>query len=54
MTDRILMIEDDARLAAMVAEYLGATGFEVTLAPRAERGLALAGRGPLPGSCCWT
>jgi DNA-binding response OmpR family regulator len=41
MSDRILMIEDDAHLAAMVAEYLAASGFEVTIAPRAERGLAL-------------
>lgn len=45
VTDRILMIEDDARLAAMVSEYLGAAGVEVTVADRAERGLALLGRG---------
>ena len=41
MADRILMIEDDAHLAAMVSEYLAGNGFEVTVAPRAERGLAL-------------
>ena len=42
MSDRILMIEDDAPLAAMVAEYLAASGgFEVTIASRGERGLAL-------------
>jgi two-component system phosphate regulon response regulator OmpR len=46
VTDRILMIEDDARLAAMVAEYLGAAGVEVTVAERAEKGLALLGRSP--------
>ena len=45
MTDRILMIEDDRHLAAMVSEYLGANGFEVTVAPRAERGLSLLAAG---------
>lgn len=30
MLERILMIEDDENLAEMVAEYLGAVGFEVT------------------------
>jgi DNA-binding response OmpR family regulator len=45
MADRILMIEDDEHLAAMVSEYLSASGFEVTVAPRAERGLALVASG---------
>jgi two-component system phosphate regulon response regulator OmpR len=45
MTDRILMIEDDEHLAAMVSEYLGANGFEVTVAQRAERGLSLLAAG---------
>src|SRR6186997_732112 len=45
MADRILMIEDDAHLAAMVSEYLAANGFEVTVAPRGERGLALLAGG---------
>ena len=45
MADRILMIEDDAHLAAMVSEYLAANGFEVTVAPRAERGLSLLAGG---------
>ncbi len=31
MTARILMIEDDARLAAMVADYLGKSDFRVTV-----------------------
>ncbi|HSF48012.1 MAG TPA: response regulator transcription factor [Burkholderiales bacterium] len=31
MTGRLLMIEDDARLAAMVADYLGGAGFRVTV-----------------------
>ena len=35
---RILMIEDDARLAAMVADYLRAAGFEVTHAEDAAGG----------------
>ena len=36
MTERILLIEDDARLAAMVAEYLGDAGLRVTIAPSGE------------------
>jgi DNA-binding response OmpR family regulator len=43
---RILMVEDDARLAAMVAEYLAPHGFEVTVATTAARGLGLAERAP--------
>jgi DNA-binding response OmpR family regulator len=39
------MVEDDERLAAMVAEYLTPHGFEVTVAPTAARGLAQAERG---------
>jgi two-component system, OmpR family, phosphate regulon response regulator OmpR len=30
---RVLIVEDDARLAAMVSEYLGEAGFKVTVAP---------------------
>jgi two-component system phosphate regulon response regulator OmpR len=45
VADRVLMIEDDSRLAAMVTEYLAAGGLEVTVAPRADRGLALLARG---------
>ena len=33
---RLLMIEDDARLAAMVREYLGPSGFEVAQAADGE------------------
>ena len=36
----LLMIEDDERLAGMVADYLSASGFEVSHAPDAQRGLA--------------
>ena len=39
MTSRLLMIEDDRRLARMVAEYLGQSGFEVAHAPDGEKGL---------------
>lgn len=39
MTPRLLMIEDDRRLAQMVAEYLGQSGFEVAHAPDGEQGL---------------
>lgn len=45
MTDRVLMIEDDRRLAEMVREYLGAAGIEVTPRPTAAAGLDLARRG---------
>jgi DNA-binding response OmpR family regulator len=40
MTQRILLIEDDARLAAMVADYLGAAGYRVVTAATGEAGLA--------------
>jgi DNA-binding response OmpR family regulator len=41
MTQRLLMIEDDQRLAGMVATYLGQNGFEVRLAANGQDGLAL-------------
>jgi len=40
MSQPLLMIEDDARLAGMVQEYLGQSGFAVSHAPTAEAGLA--------------
>jgi DNA-binding response OmpR family regulator len=40
MSTPLLMIEDDHRLAAMVKDYLGQSGFEVTVAATAEAGLA--------------
>ena len=46
MTDRILLIEDDARLAEMLATYLGGTGFHVTVASKGATGLALESREP--------
>lgn len=33
MSDRILLVEDDPRLAEMLSEYLGQAGFRVTVAP---------------------
>lgn len=39
-TQHLLMIEDDARLAGMVSEYLKQSGFAVTHLPNGEAGLA--------------
>ena len=44
MTDRILLIEDDPRLAEMVKNYLGEAGFAVTVAPLGMAGIALEAR----------
>jgi DNA-binding response OmpR family regulator len=41
MTRKILLIEDDARLAGMVRDYLGDSGFDVTIAGTGGEGLAL-------------
>ncbi len=40
MTSHLLMIEDDARLAQMVAEYLGQSGMQVTHRADGDSGLA--------------
>jgi len=45
VVERILMIEDDENLAAMLGEYLGDLGFEVTAHADAESGLAALRRG---------
>ena len=39
MTDRILLIEDDPRLADLVKDYLATAGFSVSLAPTGRQGL---------------
>lgn len=39
MSQHLLMIEDDARLAQMVGEYLGSSGFVVSHVPNAQAGL---------------
>jgi DNA-binding response OmpR family regulator len=44
VSNRLLLIEDDTRLAEMVQDYLGAAGFRVERAANAARGLALAAR----------
>jgi DNA-binding response OmpR family regulator len=45
--ERVLLIEDDSRLAAMVDEYLGKAGFRVLHADNGARGLALHEREPV-------
>lgn len=44
MADRILVIDDDARLARMLAEYLGQQGFEVRVRGDARSGLEAAAK----------
>src|SRR6185503_11108719 len=44
--DRILLIEDDTRLAEMVRDYLGEAGFRVTRAADGAAGLSLHSREP--------
>jgi len=44
MSARILLVEDDPRLAAMVAEYLGNAGYRMTVAPTGAAGLAELGQ----------
>jgi DNA-binding response OmpR family regulator len=51
MSQNLLMIEDDARLAKMVVEYLGQSGFVVNHAGDGQTGLAAlhaSGATPLP------
>jgi two-component system phosphate regulon response regulator OmpR len=42
MTERILVVEDDPRLADMLLEYLGQAGFHVTVAPSGRTALERA------------
>ena len=44
--NRILLIEDDTRLAGMVRDYLGESGFRVSVAPNGTAGIAQAAREP--------
>ena len=46
MPERILLIEDDARLAEMVSEYLGEAGFRVSVAAEGRLGLERLAREP--------
>jgi len=41
---RVLLVEDDARLAGMVSEYLGAAGFRIVVAPSGTAALELLAR----------
>lgn len=41
MTDYVLLIEDDSRLAQMVADYLGENSFDVTIAGTGVEGIDL-------------
>jgi len=47
VAERVLLIEDDSRLAGMVGEYLGKAGFHVIHAENGTRGLALHDREPV-------
>ena len=44
MSNALLLIEDDPRLAGMVQSYLGGSGFTVTIAPSGAEGLGLVDR----------
>jgi len=46
VAERILLIDDDSRLAAMVSEYLGAAGYRVTIASDGMHGLEQLGSAP--------
>lgn len=46
MSERLLLIEDDERLAAMVGEYLGRAGYAVEVAAGGAAGLARLAREP--------
>jgi two-component system phosphate regulon response regulator OmpR len=44
VSDRVLLIEDDPRLAEMVKSYLGEAGYHVTIAPKGATGIGLHAR----------
>ncbi|WP_187968360.1 response regulator [Aquibium microcysteis] len=46
MADHVLIVDDDTRLSAMLAEYLTGNGFRVTTAAAALEGIAEIGRRP--------
>ena len=41
MSDTILLVEDDNRLAGMVSDYLGENGFDVIIAENGVKGIDL-------------
>ena len=46
MAERILLIDDDSRLAAMVSEYLGGAGYRVSVAAAGGAGMRMLEREP--------
>ena len=46
MSERILLVDDDPRLAEMVSEYLGQAGFRVSICPDGRSGLDSLAREP--------
>jgi DNA-binding response OmpR family regulator len=46
VSERVLLVEDDARLAGMVSEYLGAAGFDVSTVADGAAALERVGREP--------
>jgi DNA-binding response OmpR family regulator len=46
VSERILLVDDDPRLAEMVSEYLGQAGFRVDIAPDGRTGLDRLAREP--------
>jgi len=46
VSERVLIIDDDLKLAAMLVDYLGPRGFAAETAPDAAQGLALLARRP--------
>jgi DNA-binding response OmpR family regulator len=46
VSERILLVDDDPRLAEMVSEYLGEAGFRVTIAHDGRAGLERLSRAP--------
>jgi len=46
VSERVLLLDDDPRLAEMVSQYLGEAGFRVTIAPDGRAALARLAREP--------
>jgi two-component system, OmpR family, phosphate regulon response regulator OmpR len=49
VAERVLLIDDDSRLAAMVSEYLGGAGYRVTTVATGGEGLERLGAEPYDG-----
>jgi two-component system, OmpR family, phosphate regulon response regulator OmpR len=49
MVERILVVEDDPRLAEMLSEYLGQAGFRITVAPSGAAALSDLAAGEFDG-----